>query len=78
MDKVESHVEDALAKGATLVAGGKRMEGNFYAPTIVTGASQDMMFDQDETFGPLAAVYKFNTEADAIKLANDTEYGLAG
>ncbi|MGR0279255.1 NAD-dependent succinate-semialdehyde dehydrogenase [Marinomonas dokdonensis] len=79
VDKVDEHVQDALQKGGTLVTGGKRHElgANFYHPTVIANASQDMLFAKEETFGPLAPVFKFETEEDVIELANDTEYGLA-
>ncbi|GAA0781977.1 NAD-dependent succinate-semialdehyde dehydrogenase [Roseibium denhamense] len=79
VDKVAAHVADALEKGATLVTGGKRLEtaGTFYAPTLLTGMTQEMRVAHEETFGPLAGLFKFETEEDAIRLANDTEYGLA-
>ncbi|MBO6756933.1 MAG: NAD-dependent succinate-semialdehyde dehydrogenase [Roseibium sp.] len=77
--KVEAHVSDALGKGATLMTGGTRVEGagTFYAPTLVTGATLDMRVAREETFGPFAALFKFDTEDEAIARANDTEYGLA-
>ncbi|MBG6200630.1 succinate-semialdehyde dehydrogenase/glutarate-semialdehyde dehydrogenase [Labrenzia sp. EL_13] len=79
VEKVAAHVQDALDKGGTLVTGGHRPDrtGTYFEPTLVTGASQDMKVAHDETFGPLAALFKFDTEDEAIKLANDTEYGLA-
>ncbi|MEN5061890.1 NAD-dependent succinate-semialdehyde dehydrogenase [Luteimonas sp. TWI1416] len=77
--KVESQVQDALAKGARCVSGGERhaLGGAFYAPTLLEGATPEMLVARDETFGPLAAVFRFDTEAQAIALANDTEFGLA-
>jgi succinate-semialdehyde dehydrogenase/glutarate-semialdehyde dehydrogenase len=77
--KVEEHVADALAKGAKLVAGGKRhaLGGTFYEPTILTGVTTQMQVAREETFGPVAPLFKFKTEAEAIKMANDTEFGLA-
>jgi succinate-semialdehyde dehydrogenase/glutarate-semialdehyde dehydrogenase len=79
VEKVEAHIADALAKGGSLAAGGhpSKLGGGFFEPTIVLGAKPDMMLASDETFGPLAAVFKFETEAEAITLANATEYGLA-
>ncbi|MEP4768570.1 MAG: NAD-dependent succinate-semialdehyde dehydrogenase [Roseibium sp.] len=79
VDKVADHVADALSKGGTLVTGGKVGEGpgTFYEPTLITGATSDMKVATEETFGPLAALFKFDTEEEAIALANDTEYGLA-
>ncbi|EGY25524.1 succinate-semialdehyde dehydrogenase [Desulfovibrio sp. A2] len=77
--KVESQVKDALAKGGTLVCGGRRhsLGGNFFEPTVIAGATPDMAFAKEETFGPLAPVFRFKTEAEAIAMANDTEFGLA-
>ena len=80
VEKVETHVADALAKGASLTMGGARhpLGGTFYEPTLMTGVTQDMQVARDETFGPLAAVIRFDTEQQAIAMANDTEFGLAG
>jgi succinate-semialdehyde dehydrogenase/glutarate-semialdehyde dehydrogenase len=75
--KVEAHVADALAKGATLVAGGTRIGERFYAPTVLANASAEMLCAREETFGPVAPVFRFKTEAEAIALANNTEFGLA-
>jgi len=77
--KVEEHVNDALKKGAKVVIGGKRhsLGGSFFEPTVVSGATRDMLAFKEETFGPLAPVFKFSTEAEAISMANDTEFGLA-
>jgi succinate-semialdehyde dehydrogenase/glutarate-semialdehyde dehydrogenase len=77
--KVEAHVADALALGGALRVGGGRHPrgGTFYAPTLVTGANATMRVAREETFGPLAAVFRFETEAEAVALANDTPYGLA-
>jgi succinate-semialdehyde dehydrogenase/glutarate-semialdehyde dehydrogenase len=77
--KVEEHVNDALSKGAKVVAGGKRhaLGGSFFEPTVMTGVTPDMLVARDETFGPLAPVFKFETEEEAIHMANDTEFGLA-
>src|SRR6185503_12459308 len=79
LDKVEEHVADALAKGAKVVTGGKRhaLGGTFYEPTVITGATPAMKFAKEETFGPVAPLFRFKDEADAIRLANDTEFGLA-
>lgn len=77
MEKVERHVADALAKGATLITGGKRLHGRFYTPTILTDASDTMELAHDETFGPVAAIFRFNSEADVVAAANSTAYGLA-
>ncbi|HSV69896.1 MAG TPA: NAD-dependent succinate-semialdehyde dehydrogenase [Methylibium sp.] len=75
--KVESHVADALAKGATLLAGGKKLAGRFYEPTVLANASGAMLCAREETFGPVAPVFRFQTEAEVVALANDTEFGLA-
>jgi succinate-semialdehyde dehydrogenase/glutarate-semialdehyde dehydrogenase len=77
--KVEEHVSDATAKGARIVAGGKRhaLGGTFYEPTVLTGVTSDMMVARVETFGPVAPLFRFKTEAEAIAMANDTEFGLA-
>lgn len=77
-DKVSAHLEDAKAKGAKVILGGEtNLTGNFVAPTIVTGATKDMAFSTDETFGPLAPLFKFDDEDEVIALANDTIFGLA-
>jgi succinate-semialdehyde dehydrogenase/glutarate-semialdehyde dehydrogenase len=75
--KVEAHVADALAKGARLVAGGKRLGERFYAPTVLADVNSEMQCAREETFGPLAPVFRFQTEAEAIAAANATEFGLA-
>ncbi len=77
--KVEEHVADAVAGGAKVVAGGKRhgAEGNFYEPTILTGVTSAMKVAREETFGPVAPLFKFETEDEAIAMANDTQFGLA-
>lgn len=79
LDKVESLVSDAIAHGAKTVCGGKRAagEGVFYESTILSGATRDMDIFSNEIFGPVAPVFKFNDEAEAIDMANDTEFGLA-
>ncbi|WP_081805523.1 NAD-dependent succinate-semialdehyde dehydrogenase [Actibacterium mucosum] len=79
MKKVEEHIADATAKGGTVLTGGKRHArgGLFFEPTIITGATRDMLFSTDETFGPLAPLFKFDTVDDVIELANDTIFGLA-
>ncbi len=79
VQKVESHIEDALAKGAKVMIGGKRHElgQTFFEPTILTDVTTDMKVAREETFGPMAPLFKFKTEDEAIKLANDTEFGLA-
>jgi len=77
--KVERLLKDALDKGATVLTGGKQPAtgGTFFEPTVLAGATQDMAFARDEIFGPLAPLFKFETEEEAIALANSTEYGLA-
>jgi succinate-semialdehyde dehydrogenase/glutarate-semialdehyde dehydrogenase len=77
--KVEEHVGDALAKGGRLLLGGRRhaLGGQFYEPTVIADARADMLVAAEETFGPLAPLFRFTTEAEAIRLANDTEFGLA-
>lgn len=77
--KVEAQVKDALGKGGTLVCGGHRhsLGGNFFEPTVIADATPAMAFAKEETFGPLAPVFRFNTEAEAVAMANDTEFGLA-
>ena len=77
MAKVESHVADALAKGAKLVVGGKRIGDRFYTPTVLAEVTQDMLCAREETFGPVAPVFRFKTEAEAVEQANATEFGLA-
>jgi succinate-semialdehyde dehydrogenase / glutarate-semialdehyde dehydrogenase len=77
--KVEEHIADALGKGAKVVAGGKRhvLGGGFFEPTILTGVTTQMAVAREETFGPLAPLFRFETEEEAIAMANDTEFGLA-
>jgi succinate-semialdehyde dehydrogenase/glutarate-semialdehyde dehydrogenase len=77
--KVEDHIRDATAKGATVMVGGRRHArgGRFFEPTILTGVTPDMAIAREETFGPVAPLFRFKTEADAIALANDTQFGLA-
>ena len=75
--KIESHVADALSKGAKLLTGGKRSGARFFEPTVLIDATRDMLCAREETFGPVAPVFRFRTEAQAIALANDTEFGLA-
>lgn len=75
--KVDSHVKDAIARGAQVLVGGKAGEGNFYLPTVLADVSNDSLLAQDETFGPLAGLIKFETEEEVIRMANDTSVGLA-
>ena len=77
MAKVEQHVADAVAKGARVVAGGSRIGERFYTPTVLADVTSDMLCAREETFGPVAPIFRFQTEADAIELANATEFGLA-
>lgn len=80
VDKVEEHVQDAVAKGAKVAYGGQRladMGPNFYKPTVLTGTTPDMKIFREETFGPVAPLFRFKDEAEVIRHANDTEYGLA-
>ncbi len=76
--KVEEHVADATAKGAKVAVGGARHErgGTFYQPTVLTDVTTDMIVAREETFGPVAALFRFKTEDEAIEMANDTEFGL--
>ena len=75
--KVEAHIADAVKKGGRVAAGGKHLGGNFFEPTILTGVTRDMAVAREETFGPVAPLFKFKTEEEAIEMANDTEFGLA-
>jgi succinate-semialdehyde dehydrogenase/glutarate-semialdehyde dehydrogenase len=79
VEKVEEHLQDALAGGAKVLAGGKRSQLglSYFEPTVVSGVKADMKLAKEETFGPLAGVIRFHKEADAIRMANDTEFGLA-
>jgi succinate-semialdehyde dehydrogenase / glutarate-semialdehyde dehydrogenase len=78
VDKVEEHIEDALSKGATTLAGGKRhdMGGTYFEPTVLGAVDTQMKIAREETFGPVAPLFRFKDEDEAIRLANDTEYGL--
>ncbi|KAL1259785.1 hypothetical protein QQF64_010362 [Cirrhinus molitorella] len=77
-EKVESQIADAVAQGAVIVRGGKRLEGSFMQPTLLSNVSTDMLCMQEETFGPLIPVVKFNTEQEALAIANASPVGLAG
>src|SRR5690606_19907073 len=77
IQKVEAHIEDAVSKGAKLVAGGKRLGGLMLQPAVLTGVTSDMAVTREETFGPLAPLFAFDTEDEVVALANDTIYGLA-
>ncbi|GGP26429.1 NAD-dependent succinate-semialdehyde dehydrogenase [Silvimonas amylolytica] len=77
--KVEEHIADAVAKGAEVILGGRRhhLGQTFFEPTVITGVTKDMKVAKEETFGPMAPLFKFDTEEEAIAMANDTEFGLA-
>jgi succinate-semialdehyde dehydrogenase/glutarate-semialdehyde dehydrogenase len=77
--KVEEHIADAVAKGGQIAHGGKRhaLGGTFFQPTVVTNVTSDMLMAREETFGPVAPLFRFETESQAIRMANDTEFGLA-
>ncbi|MEL6968200.1 MAG: NAD-dependent succinate-semialdehyde dehydrogenase [Pseudomonadota bacterium] len=77
--KVADHIEDAVSKGATVATGGKphALGGNFYEPTVLTDVTTDMKITREETFGPVAPLYRFKDEAEVVELANATEFGLA-
>ena len=79
VEKVEEHIADAVAKGARVMAGGKRhaMGGSFFEPTVLADVKTNMKVTHEETFGPVAPLFRFKTEQELIKLANDTEFGLA-
>jgi len=79
VEKVEEHIADAVAKGAVIVLGGKRhaLGGSFFEPTVITGVTAEMLVAREETFGPLAPVFRFSSDAEAVRMANDTEFGLA-
>ncbi|WP_380179774.1 NAD-dependent succinate-semialdehyde dehydrogenase [Kalamiella sp. sgz302252] len=79
VDKVEEHVKDAKAKGGKIVAGGDRhaLGGNFWQPTVIAEANESMKLAKEETFGPVAACFRFDSEEEVIRRANDTEFGLA-
>ena len=79
VEKIEEHIADAVSKGAKVALGGKRhaLGGTFFEPTILTSVTSQMVVAREETFGPLAPLFRFDTEAEAIAMANDTEFGLA-
>ncbi|MBW7849560.1 MAG: NADP-dependent succinate-semialdehyde dehydrogenase [Rhodospirillales bacterium] len=79
VEKVESHIADAQSKGGRIVTGGKRhaLGGTFFEPTIIADASPEMLCAREETFGPVAPLFRFRTEEEAVRMANDTEFGLA-
>ena len=81
MEKVERHIDDVVSKGGRILYGGKRLGelgSRFYQPTVVVDVTEDMLLMQEETFGPLAPLMAFDTEEEAVRIANDTVYGLAG
>ena len=77
--KVEEHISDAVAKGARVLTGGHRhaLGGTFFQPTVLVGATPEMAVAREETFGPVAPLFRFQTEAEAVRMANDTQFGLA-
>ncbi|MGR3466242.1 MAG: aldehyde dehydrogenase family protein, partial [Shimia sp.] len=79
LEKVRDHIEDATSKGADIMMGGRPHElgGLFFQPTLLTGVTQDMKVAQEETFGPMAPLFSFDTEDEVIEMANDTIFGLA-
>jgi succinate-semialdehyde dehydrogenase/glutarate-semialdehyde dehydrogenase len=79
VEKIEEHIADALGKGARIALGGKRhaLGGTFFEPTIITDVTPQMLVAREETFGPLAPVFRFSTDEEAVRMANDTEFGLA-
>jgi succinate-semialdehyde dehydrogenase/glutarate-semialdehyde dehydrogenase len=77
IEKVERHVADALERGGELLTGGEGLGGLFYRPTVITGVTRDAAMSSEETFGPIAGIARFESEAEAIAQANDTPYGLA-
>lgn len=85
IDKVKRHVDDAVQRGAQILVGGEAVapssttpSSNFFAPTVLADVPADALVNSEETFGPVAALIKFNTEEEVVKLANDTDVGLAG
>ena len=77
LNKVKHHIQDAVEKGAKVNIGGKQINGLFFEPTVLTDATAEMIISQQEVFGPVAPIFRFSTEDEAIKMANDTDYGLA-
>ena len=80
VEKVEGHVSDAVSKGAQILVGGKRINGpgSFFEPTVLADVPPNVLLSNEETFGLVAALIKFETEEEVLKLANDSQYGLAG
>jgi len=80
VEKIERHIDDAVSKGARVLAGGKRLTElgpNYYAPTVLADATGEMQLSCEETFGPVAPLFRFEDEAEVIRVANDTPFGLA-
>jgi succinate-semialdehyde dehydrogenase/glutarate-semialdehyde dehydrogenase len=77
LNKVKEHIKDAVDKGGQILTGGKGIEGLFFQPTVISEASTDMLIAKEEVFGPVAPIFRFHTEEEAIQMANDTQYGLA-
>lgn len=77
LKKVKEHIQDAIEKGARVTTGGEAIEGLFFQPTVLADATVDMIIAKEEVFGPVAPIFRFSTEQEAIRMANDTEYGLA-
>ncbi|MDB5485459.1 MAG: gabD, partial [Tardiphaga sp.] len=79
IDKVEKHIADAVKGGATIITGGKRhaLGGSFFEPTVLANVRPDALVSQEETFGPLAPVFRFKDEAEVIRFCNDSPFGLA-
>ena len=77
LDKVQRHIDDAIAKGGKLITGGNKLAGQFFEPTVIGDATANMLCSTEETFGPLAPIYRFKTDQEAIDAANNTEFGLA-
>lgn len=75
--KVQKHIDDAVSKGAKITTGGKTIEGNFYAPTVLSNVADHSLIQSEETFGPVCALFKFETEEEVVAKANDTPFGLA-
>src|SRR5260221_2563777 len=77
IEKVEHHIADAVKKGAKIVVGGKRhaLGGSFFQPTVLANRTTDMVVTREDTFGPVAPPFRFKTDAEAITMANDTEFG---
>lgn len=77
LDKVQEHVKDAISKGARVLTGGEVLEGLFYQPTVLADVPESASIAKEETFGPVVSLFRFTAEEDAIRMANDTEFGLA-